>query len=176
MKRFLGFISSAVLLGVGLLCAMPGYAFADVTAPAKAGGKAGMSGTAGKGVMPRVITLNATDAMRFEPAAIDAKAGERLRVVLKPTSAMPKMAMAHNFVVLKAGAPEGPFVDASAAAAPTYIAPALKAQVLISTPIAGGGESVSADFTAPVKPGRYTFFCTFPGHFISGMKGVLVVK
>ena len=32
------------------------------------------------------------------------------------------------------------------------------------------------EFTAPAKPGSYTFFCTFPGHFAAGMKGVLVVK
>ena len=55
-------------------------------------------------------------------------------------------------------------------------APALKGQVLVATALAGNGETVSAEFTAPAKPGRYTFICTFPGHFAAGMKGVLVVK
>jgi plastocyanin len=31
-------------------------------------------------------------------------------------------------------------------------------------------------FGAPAKPGSYTYLCTFPGHFVAGMKGVLVVK
>jgi azurin len=124
----------------------------------------------------RVVTLNATDAMKFDPATIQAKSGEKLRIVLKPTSVMPKLAMAHNFVILKPGADAAAFVNASATARPDFIAPALKAQVLVSTPLAGGGETVSTELVAPKKPGSYPFICTFPGHFAGGMKGVLVVK
>ena len=96
--------------------------------------------------------------------------------MLKTTGVMPKIAMAHNFVILKPGTDTGAFVSASALSRPDFIAPALKAQVLVATPIAGAGESVSTDFTAPAKPGQYTFICTFPGHFNGGMKGLLVVK
>lgn len=124
----------------------------------------------------RVVTINATDSMKFDPATIAAKPGERLRVVLKATGVMPKIAMAHNFVIIKPGTDTAAFVSASAMARPDFIAPALKAQVLVSTTLAGAGETVSADVVAPVKPGRYTFICTFPGHFNGGMKGVLVVK
>jgi uncharacterized cupredoxin-like copper-binding protein len=52
----------------------------------------------------------------------------------------------------------------------------VKNQVLVSTTLAGGGETVSAEFVAPARPGKYTFICTFPGHFNAGMQGVLVVK
>jgi azurin len=124
----------------------------------------------------RVVTLNATDAMKFDPATIQARAGEKLRIVLKPTSVMPKLAMAHNFVILKPGADVAAFVNASAIARPDFIAPALKSQVLVSTALAGGGETVSTELAAPKAPGRYTFICTFPGHYAGGMKGVLVVK
>jgi azurin len=124
----------------------------------------------------RVVTLNATDAMKFDPATIQAKAGEKLRIVLKPTSVMPKLAMAHNFVILKPGADVTAFVNASATARPDFIAPTLKSQVLVSTALAGGGETVSTELAAPKAPGRYTFICTFPGHYAGGMKGVLVVK
>jgi azurin len=124
----------------------------------------------------RVVTLGATDAMKFDPATIQAKPGERLHIVLKPTGTMPKMAMAHNFVILKSGSDYAAFANVSATAPPTYLAPALKNQVLVSTPLAAGGETVTADLAAPTKPGSYTFICTFPGHFASGMKGVLVVK
>jgi azurin len=125
---------------------------------------------------PHVITLSATDQMRFDPATVEVKAGEPVKIVLKPTSAMPKMAMAHNFVMLKPGAKEQAFVDAAATAPPTYIPANLKAEALVSTGVAGGGETVMAAFKAPLKQGRYTFICTFPGHYVSGMKGVLVVK
>lgn len=125
---------------------------------------------------PRVITLTGTDAMKFTPSQITAKPGEKLRIVLKTVSAMPKAAMAHNFVILKPGSDLTAFVNASAMARPTYIAPKLKDQVLVASGLAGGGETVTVDFTAPAKPGQYTFLCTFPGHFAGGMKGTLTVK
>jgi azurin len=124
----------------------------------------------------RTVTIAATDAMRFDPSTIAAKPGEKLHVVLKATGVMPKIAMAHNFVILKPGSDAAAFVNASAMARPDFIAPALKAQVLVSTTLAGAGETVTADVVAPVKPGQYPFICTFPGHFNGGMKGVLVVK
>lgn len=39
--------------------------------------------------------------------------------------------------------------------------------------VQGGGVS---EFTASVKPGKYEFLCTVPGHADSGMKGTLTVK
>jgi azurin len=125
---------------------------------------------------PRTITIGATDAMKFDPASITVKPGEKLRIVLKPAGTMPKIAMSHNFVILKPGSNDAKFAEASAMARPDFIAPALKSQVLVATTLAGNGETVSAEFTAPTKPGSYTFICTFPGHYVAGMKGVLVVK
>ena len=39
--------------------------------------------------------------------------------------------------------------------------------------VSGGGVS---KFTANLKPGSYTFYCTVPGHEQAGMKGTLTVK
>lgn len=125
---------------------------------------------------PRVITITGSDAMKFTPAQLTAKPGEKLRIVLKTVSTMPKAAMAHNFVILKPGSDYTAFANASAMARPTYIAPKLKDQVLVSTGLAGGGETVTVDFVAPAKPGKYMFICTFPGHFAGGMTGTLTVK
>ena len=44
-----------------------------------------------------------------------------------------------------------------------------------SVKLVNGGESGSASFAAP-PAGTYTFLCTFPGHFVAGMKGTLTVK
>ena len=33
----------------------------------------------------------------------------------------------------------------------------------------------TATFTAPAA-GNYIFLCTFPGHYVAGMKGTLTVK
>src|SRR4029453_10690264 len=124
---------------VGMVMAMVG-----VMASAAAGWAEGGQKPAGKAAGPRVVTLGATDQMKFDPATIEAKTGEKLRVVLKPTSAMPKIAMAHNFVILKPGVKAPDFVNAAAMARPDFSAPALKSQVLVATTVAGGGETVSA--------------------------------
>jgi len=125
---------------------------------------------------PRVITITGTDDMRYAPSTIQAKPGERLRIVLKTVSKLPTVAMAHNFVMLKPGFDYAAFANASAMARPTFISPKLKGQVLVASGLAGGGETVTVEFTAPAKAGKYMFMCTFPGHFASGMTGTLVVK
>jgi azurin len=125
----------------------------------------------------RVVELEAGDSMKYSLTQIDAKPGEALTVRVKATGAMPRVAMAHNFVLLKAGADPVAFTNAGATAMATdFIAPTVQTQVLASTKLAGNGETVEVSFKAPTKPGSYTYLCTFPGHFVSGMKGVLVVK
>jgi azurin len=129
------------------------------------------------GAAGRTVAITAADDMKYSVTKIDAKPGEQLTITLKATGAMPRVAMAHNFVLLKAGADPVAFSNASATASATdFIAPAMKAQVLASTKLVGNGETVEVSFKAPAKPGSYTYLCTFPGHFVSGMKGVLVVK
>jgi azurin len=126
----------------------------------------------------RVIEIEATEQMKFNVTAIAAKPGESIKVRLKAVGTMPKMAMSHNFVLLQAGADASAFANESAMAGPAnnYIAAAKKAQVIASTALAGGGETVEVTFKAPAKAGTYTYLCSFPGHFAAGMKGVLTVK
>lgn len=129
----------------------------------------------------RTVELIASDTggkYVFQPPTIDAKPGEQIRLVLKAVGTMPKMASAHNFVLLKAGTPIPAFVNegATAGAATGYIAPARKDAVLAQTPLAGAGETFEVTFTAPTTPGSYPYICTFPGHFLLGMRGMLVVK
>jgi azurin len=126
---------------------------------------------------PRVITLKATDDMKYDITSITAKPGEQLLVKLVNVGKIPKFAMAHNFVLLQKGANAKAFADAAMKAQATaYIPAALKGQVLASTALAGPGETVQVTFTAPTAPGKYEFICSFPGHFAAGMKGVLVVS
>jgi azurin len=49
-------------------------------------------------------------------------------------------------------------------------------KIIAHTGLAGAGETQDVTFKAPMKPGTYTYMCTFPGHFAVGMKGELVVK
>ncbi len=126
---------------------------------------------------PRVISLKASDNMKYDVTQISAKPGESLRVRLTATGTVPKIAMAHNFVLLAADADPNAFVMAAASARTTdYIPAQLKRSVLASTILAGPGETVDVTFKAPTKPGKYVFLCSFPGHYNSGMTGILTVK
>jgi azurin len=126
---------------------------------------------------PRVVAITGTDAMKFSVTEIAAKPGEKITVKLTGQGAIPKVAMAHNFVLLAAKADAAAFATAAASARATdFIPAALKAQVLASTKLAGMGETVEVTFDAPKAPGVYAFVCTFPGHFLAGMKGTLTVK
>lgn len=125
----------------------------------------------------RTVEIQVGDNMRFTPSRIDARPGERIHVVLKDVGTMPKTAMAHNFVLVRKGVDPRAFADKSATARDAgYIAPALRSQVLAATNLVGPGETAEVTFTAPQQPGDYTFLCSFPGHFVVGMRGTLVVS
>jgi azurin len=126
---------------------------------------------------PRTITITGGDDMKFNVATITARAGEPLRLRFVSTGTIPKVAMAHNVVVLKPATDVTKFINEGAAfRTADFIPPAMKDAVIAKTPFAGPGETVQVVFTAPSKPGRYPFVCTFSGHFQAGMKGTLVVN
>jgi azurin len=125
----------------------------------------------------RTVEITTGDNIKYDVTEIAAKPGETLRIVLKNTGAMPKMAMAHNVVVLKAGTDVVEFNNAAFSAGATeFIPPAMKAAVLANTSLAGPGETVETTFKVPAAPGKYTFLCSFPGHMALGMRGTLTVK
>ena len=129
------------------------------------------------GAAPRVVQMQTGDNMKYTPAAITAAPGESITVVLKHTGQMPKMAMGHNFVLLKKASDAKGIVDKCASARDTeFIAADVKPQLIAYTKLVGPGETVEVTFTAPKQPGGYLFVCTFPGHFAMGMKGTLTVK
>jgi azurin len=125
----------------------------------------------------RVITIKGNDEMKFDVVSIKAAPGEQVQVKVVTTGKIPKVVMAHNFVLLKKGTNAKAFADEAMKATPasSYIPAALKAQVVAFTGLAGPGETVQVTFTVPKVPGRYEFICTFPGHYAAGMKGVFVV-
>lgn len=125
----------------------------------------------------RVIEITGTDAMQYSVKRIEAKPGESLTIRLTTISKMAKTEMAHNFVVLAAGANADSFAMAGSMARKTdYIPEAKRDQILANSALAGGGETVEVTFTAPAEPGDYTYLCTFPGHYVAGMKGILAVQ
>jgi azurin len=129
------------------------------------------------GAAARTVEIVGTDDMKYSVTTINAKPGEQLRIRLTAKGAMPKIAMSHNVVVLKKEADAAAFATAAASARATDFIPAAnKGDVIAHTGLAGNGESVEVTFKVPAAAGSYPYLCTFPGHFVVGMKGNLVVK
>jgi len=125
----------------------------------------------------RTVEITGGDDMKFSVNEITAKPGETIRIQLKNVGTLPKMAMAHNVVVLKPTTKLTEFNAAAAQARDTnFVPPAMKTEVVAATALAGPGETVETTFKVPAAAGSYPFMCTFPGHFTAGMKGTLVVK
>jgi azurin len=125
----------------------------------------------------RTVEIVVGDNMKFDKTEIPAKPGETLRVVLKNTGVMQKVAMGHNFVLLKQGVDQVEFNTAAFGARETdFIPPSMKASVIANTTLTGGGEVAETTFTVPAKAGTYPYLCSFPGHFALGMRGTLIVK
>ena len=154
MKNVCGYFGAAV---VGLV--LVGGLTASAVAPA------------------RVVKLSADDTMKYDVTTITAKPGEMLEVQLTSKGTLPKEAMAHNFVLLKKTADPNAFVmEAAMSKATGYIPAKFKADVLASTALAGPGETVKVAFAAPKVAGSYVYLCSFAGHYLTGMKGTLIVK
>ncbi len=125
----------------------------------------------------RLVEITGGDDMKYSVTSISAKPGETLRIRLVSKGTLPKIAMAHNVVVLKAGAKQIDFVNAASQARATdFIPPDMKDQVLGATTLAGPGETVEVVFKVPAAAGSYPYVCTFPGHFAAGMRGTIVAK
>ena len=114
----------------------------------------------------------AGEALQFAPAALNATAGQQVKVTFKNGSAAQK----HNWVLVKGSDADAQKVDdagATAGEAAGYIP--TDPNIVSSIKLLNGGETGTASFAAP-SAGNYVFLCTFPGHYVAGMKGTLTVK
>jgi azurin len=122
------------------------------------------------------IRISGNDQMRFTPATFAVKAGTSITLTLENIGTIPKEAMGHNLVIIKPGIGINVFSTASQGhPGKGYIAPEYADQVIASTDLLGPGEKTTTTFTAPATAGDYPFACTFPGHAMAGMKGVMKV-
>ncbi len=120
-------------------------------------------------------TIEGNDAMQFntKEMVVD-KSCKEFTVHLKHVGKLPKNAMGHNWVLTKEADKQGVANDGMAAGLDKdYVKPG-DARVIAHTKVIGGGESDSVTFdTSKLSAGeKYTFFCSFPGHW-SVMTGTL---
>jgi len=122
------------------------------------------------------VQIKANDDMKYDVTRIDATAGQKVTVTLINVGELPKIAIAHNFVLLKAGTDVAAFVKAAAThEAEGYMPPELAGEVIAASKMLGPGESDTISFVAPAA-GTYDYICTFPDHVHAGMRGTLNVK
>ncbi len=111
--------------------------------------------------------------MQFDKTELTVKAGQTVRIVFKNNDLMQ-----HNLVVIRAGTLEA--VGAAAdrlVTSPQGFARGFVPEttdVLANSTLLNPGETADVTFTAPTTPGRYSYICTFPGHWRL-MQGTLVV-
>ena len=124
------------------------------------------------------VIIFGNDAMQFDIKTFQAKPGESIRLTLNNVGSIPKIAMGHNWVLLKKGADAitfGQKVLASGGSATNPLPKSLLGDVLAHTKLLGPGESETISFTVPIIAGDYEYVCTFPGHFAM-MRGSMEVK
>jgi azurin len=125
----------------------------------------------------RSVYIEGYDKMQYSVEEITVRPGTTVNLTLKTVSALPKDQMAHNWVLLKKDTDAAQFVEMSVQHRENgYIDPDLSDRIIASTDLLGGAEQQTITFTAPRTQGKYMFVCTFPAHFISGMKGWLLVQ
>ncbi len=113
------------------------------------------------------VTIEADDAMRFNPAHIEVpKTCETFTIQLKHTGRLPKLAMGHNWVLVKQADLNGVARTAMAAGESLDFIDPTDTRVIAHTALIGAGESASVTFPVrKLQAGvRYSFLCTFTGH------------
>lgn len=121
------------------------------------------------------VTIEGNDQMKFNKEMIEVPANSMVKLTLTHTGTMPKEAMGHNWVLLKAGVDKAEFAaEAVTAKDEDHVPAALKSKVLAYTALVGGGESITIEFEAPAA-GEYEYICSFPGHY-GMMNGKFIVK
>jgi azurin len=123
------------------------------------------------------VEISANDAMKYTVTKIEAHPGQTITVHFKNAGTLPKEVMGHNWILLKLGVSIDSYGNAAGAAKAEGFEPkALADKVIASVPLLGAGQTADVTFTGPTEPGTYNYLCSFPGHALLGMKGVLIVK
>lgn len=125
----------------------------------------------GRGDAPLEIACDG-NTLVFAPTRLTAQTGQRVSLTFSNVSTT----FQHNWVLVAGGNDIADAVNQAATAAGPrrdYM-PADTSAILAHTELIGPGETDRITFTVP-SPGEYIFLCTYPGHYLAGMRGTLVV-
>lgn len=113
------------------------------------------------------------EAMVFDPIALTVAAGAMVELTFHNHSNH----LQHNWVLVDGGDEVAMAIyDAAIAAGVKQDwLPPENAQIIAHTPLVNSGKRATITFQAPSQTGVYSYLCTFPGHFLAGMKGTLTL-
>jgi len=114
------------------------------------------------------VVIEGNDQIQFVQSELNVSSScAEVTVTLKHIGQLAANIMGHNWVLTKT--PDYQAVaQAGQAAGPPNFVPEGDARVIAATPVIGGGEEVSVtfDISGLEAGGDYTYFCSFPGHFV----------
>jgi azurin len=123
------------------------------------------------------LTIDANDQIQFSQKELRvSKSCKEVTLTLKHVGQLAANVMGHNWV-LTATADYQAVATAGQGAGPPHYLPTGDARVIAATDVIGGGQSTSIKFDTSklTVGGDYTYFCSFPGHFVL-MNGKLIVQ
>ena len=122
-------------------------------------------------------TIEGNDLLQFNLTEIRVSSTcEDVTINLVHTGQLPATVMGHNWV-LTTTVDYMPVAAAGQAAGPPEYLPVGDPRILAATSLIGGGEETSVTFNLSglEAGGDYTYFCSFPGHYIL-MNGKLIIE
>lgn len=123
------------------------------------------------------LTIEGNDQIQFNKKELRvSKSCKEVTVTLKHVGMLAANLMGHNWV-LSATADYQALAQAGQGAGPPNYLPAGDKRVLASTNVIGGGQetSVKFDISGLTPGGDYTYFCSFPAHFVL-MNGKFIIE
>ena len=124
-----------------------------------------------------MLTVEGNDMIQYVQKELRVSSScKEVTVTLKHVGTLAANIMGHNWVLAKTADYMAVAQAGQAAGAPNYL-PAGDARIIASTNVIGGGQETSVKFamSALQKGGDYTYFCSFPGHFVL-MYGKFIVE
>lgn len=124
------------------------------------------------------VTVEVGDSLNFSLKEITVDSScDAFSVTLKHVGKMSASAMGHNWVLTRTEDFNGAVTDGQMSGIHNNFVKPGDERVLAATKVIGGGEetTISLDPSILEPGGDYTFFCSFPAHFVL-MRGKLIVR
>lgn len=125
------------------------------------------------------LTINGSDQIKYDKniLRINLNSCTKVTLTLNHTGKLAKQIMGHNWVLTETKHYKVLTIAALKAGPDKNYIPDDRSHILAHTKMLGGGENdtVEIDLSKLKKGGKYTYFCSFPGH-ASLMKGSLVIE